>query len=94
MVKVTKHFFIDTDEHNFIVIENKIASKGINKGKEVNVHHGYYSTFEFALLGIQKELIRKQISKYDMDLSEALEKIEKINDKILSIPSNLLKSQG
>ena len=85
MVKVTKHFFIDSDESNFIVYEKTIAQKGINKGKEITVVYGYFGTFEGALLGIQKALTRKCINKYDMDISEALDRIERINERILNI---------
>lgn len=85
MIKVTKHFFIDSDESNLVVYEKSIAQKGKNRGNEVTTVYGYFNTFEGALLGIQKALIRKCISKYDMDLKEALDRIEKINERILNI---------
>ena len=85
MVKITKHFYIDSDESNFVVLERSIAQKGKNRGSEVETIYGYYGTFEAALKGIQKALTRKCINKYDMDLKEALDKIEAINNKILQI---------
>lgn len=93
MVKVTKHFFIDSDESNLVVYEKSIAQKGINKGSEVTTVYGYYSDFEGALKGIQKALIRKCINKYDMDLKEALERFEKINERILNISETYKNSQ-
>lgn len=93
MVQVTKHFFIDADEGNFVVLEKSTAQKGKNRGEEIIKTQGYYGTFEAALCGIQKQLTRKCISKYDMDLKEALDKIKKINDKILSVSESHKSSQ-
>lgn len=81
MVKVTKTFFIDADEGNFIVLEKGVTKKG----EEIMRTYGYYPTFEGALKGIQKILIRRKVNKVDMDLKEAVEKINQITNKILSI---------
>lgn len=85
MVKVTKNFSIDSDEGNFIVLEKSIATKGKNKNNEIQSTYGYYTTFEGALQGIQKALIKKKINKFDMDLNEAINTIKKINDKLTNI---------
>lgn len=85
MVQITKHFFIEADENCLVVIKKVTAKKGKRAGQTIDIIHGYYGTFEMALKGIQKELIRMSISKYDMDLKEAINKIKEINNKIMNI---------
>lgn len=93
MIKITKHFYIDADENNLVVIKKAVAKKGKNSGKEIDTIYGYYGTIEMALKGIQKDLIRMSIRKYDMDLKQALDKIKEINDKITNISESHITSQ-
>lgn len=83
MIKVTKHFYIDSDESSFIVIEKKLIKKGKLEGEVRNEIFGYYSTLKGAIQGIYKTLTRRMVHKYDESLDEALKRLDEMYDRYL-----------
>ena len=73
-----KDFYIDTDEHNFIL--GKINVKGedsINVGQEYDVAIGYYGTLGQALKGYLKHSLRK-----NSDAVKDVKRLDEIEAKI------------
>lgn len=77
-----KDFYIDTDEHNFIL--GKINIKGeesANAGETYDVAIGYYGTLGQALKGYLKHSLRKN-SDAVRDVESLMKRLDEIEAKI------------
>ena len=93
MIKVNEKYSVDSDRHCYVVMQNKTSK---TKGNEYTIKCGYYATLYDALKSIVEREQREIVQNKDMNLKEALEKIEKMYDefnKILMLNEILPESE-
>ena len=87
MVKITDKFYIDADNHCYILKEKTIVQdqNSKNYGKELYKDLGYYTSLENLLKGISKDVTRRYINKNDVGIKELTEEIKRQEKYIESL---------
>lgn len=84
MVKID-NFAIDSDSRQFIIKEFiKVKDvTSVNYGSITTFIHGYFCSFEGALIALEKILTRRVINNMDYTLKEAVEAINLMHTEII-----------
>jgi hypothetical protein len=84
MIKLFENYGIDTDERNFVLIEEKGKDKN---GKDLRDVLGYYGSLKEALNGLMQKVQRRKLQEKVYTLDEAIllfDIIERDFEKLLS----------
>ncbi len=86
MVKVNEDFYIDSDPYSYILKQKAIRTDGKNKGEEYLEILGYYTSFESAIKGLIKYLVKSKIGKSEIiTLKEAVKEIKNTEKEITGL---------
>lgn len=89
MIRLTDGYAIDVDSHCYTVgIPKKqiVVNKKTGESKETEAmsEAKYFATLDKALTGWWQIMRRKELSKFEGSISEALEVIKKLDEKVLN----------
>lgn len=89
MIKVTEKYYIKPDDIHYTVVEQKV-----NKTDEITyLNIGYYRTFTQAVTACMKLVQADELGKVDMNLSEALKVLDRINKEFNDIVDVIRKTE-
>lgn len=89
MIRLTDGYAIDVDSHCYTVgIPKKqiVLNKKTGESKETEAmsEAKYFSTLDKALTGWWQMMRKKELSKFEGSISEALELVKKLDEKVLN----------
>ena len=93
MIQLSDDYFMDVSSYSYtvgipkkqIVVNNKT---GESKETIIMTESKYYPTFDRALAGWWEMMRKKELSKFDGTLEEAIKVVQSIDEKINNIVSN------
>ena len=93
MIQLSDDYFIDVSSYSYTVgIPKKqtVVNNKTGESKEtiIMTESKYYSTFDRALAGWWETMRKKELSKFDGTLEEAIKVVQSIDEKINNIVSN------
>lgn len=72
MIKLTRGYFVEFDEYNYVLKQKRLSRGKKNQGEEVEVVVGYYGRIYQLVRGLQEHVFRSE-SK-EIDTLEAIQK--------------------
>lgn len=93
MIQLSDDYFIDVSSYSYTVgIPKKqtVVNNKTGESKEtiIMTESKYYPTFDRALAGWWETMRKKELSKFDGTLEEAIKVVQSIDEKINNIVSN------
>lgn len=86
MIKLFENYGIDTDERNFVLIEEKGQDKN---GKDLRDVLGYYGSLKEALNGLMQKIQRRKLQEEVYTLTEAVALFEHIENDFIKLLSEI-----
>lgn len=83
MIKLIDNFVVDQDSLNYILGEEKTVEKGKHKGEVYTSTLGFYPSLFTAVFACRKELVRRELMKEYITLTDAMMKIESIDARFI-----------
>ena len=87
MVKINDNFYVDADDHQFIIREKKLVKdkESENFGKEFWENLGYFKNLDSALEYLEKVMLRRKIATKDMSFKQVITEMRKIHKEIKKV---------
>ena len=84
MIHVVKKWYIDADKHQYILFrKEEKENQKTGEVYEVRTNCSFHTSISSCLHSLISTLHRKKVSKYDMELGQALKEFQKIESLVL-----------